>query len=154
MRKSIWGIAIAAAAVSVASAWAMASNSVTIRAARHATVGKRVTVVFSGHDSSPPNARGTFVAAVLEPPLKHGGSRCRNDLGTTEQNHPASKELFFQRLLDTHHTGHYSVKRLMPAFSVPGQWTVCAWQFNNDGRTSTIRPASRAQVHISVVRNG
>jgi hypothetical protein len=154
MKRSVTGIAIAAAAMSAVSAWALPGNSVTIRVARQATVGKRFAVAFSGHDSSPSNARGTFVAAVLEPPLNHGGSRCRSDLGTTEQNHPASKELFFQRLLDTHHTGHYSVKRLMPAFTVPGQWTVCAWQFNNEGRTSTIRPASHAQVHISVIRGG
>jgi hypothetical protein len=60
--------------------------------------------------------------------------------------------LFFQKRLDRHHTGLYRVKKLMPAFNVPGRWTVCAWQFNNDGRTSTISPASHAQVHIAVVR--
>jgi hypothetical protein len=154
MRWSIAGAALAAIALGAGSAWALPGNNIAIRVARHASVGKRTLVIFSGRDSSPSNARGTFVAAVLEPPLINGGSRCRGDLGTTEQNHPASKELFFQKLLDTHHSGHYSVAKLMPRFSVSGQWTVCAWQFNNDGRTSTITPASHGQVHISVTRSG
>jgi hypothetical protein len=151
--KRIAAIGLLAGSIGATSAWAAAGNSISIRVARHASVGQRLVVTFSGRDTSPPNVVGTFVAAVLEPPLTDGGSRCRGDLGTTEQNHPASKELFFQKLLDTHHTGHYSVKERMPRFSARGRWTVCAWQFNNDGRTSTDVPASHAQVHIMVVRS-
>jgi hypothetical protein len=151
--KRIAAIAVLAGSIISAPAWARTGNSISIHVARHAKVGQRLVVTFLGRDSSPPNVRGTFVAAVLEPPLRHGGSRCRGDLGTTEQNHPASKELFFQKLLDTHHTGHYSVKKRMPAFNARGRWTVCAWQFNNDGRTYTDMPASHMQAHITVVRS-
>jgi hypothetical protein len=152
--KGIAGVAIVAAGMSAGSALAVTANSISIGVSRHATVGQRLAVTFSGRDSSPPNIVGTFVAAVLEPPLGHGGSPCRGDLGSTEQNHPASKELFFQKRLDAHHTGHYRVSKLMPAFTVPGSWTVCAWQFNNDGITSTLVPASRSQAHIRVTRKG
>lgn len=138
-------------AVSAVPAWALAANTLVIGVADHATVGARLRVTFSGHDNSPPNVRGTFLAAVLEPPASAGGSRCRSDLATTEQNHPASKEIFFQKLLDTRHTGTYGVSRLMPPLDAPGRWTVCAWQFNNDGRTNTIKSASHAQASITVV---
>lgn len=151
--KRIAAIAVLAGSILAAPAWALTGNSIFIHVARHAKVGQHLVVTFLGRDNSPPNVVGTFVAAVLEPPLKDGGSRCRGDLGTTEQNHPASKELFFQKLLDTHHTGHYSVKKRMPAFTAPGRWTVCAWQFNNDGRTNTDLPASHMQAHVTVVRS-
>lgn len=150
--KRIAALAVLAGSLIVAPAQAVTGNSIFIHVARHARVGQRLMVTFVGRDSSPSNVVGTFVAAVLEPPLQHGGSRCRDGLGTTEQNHPASRELFFQKLLDTHHTGRYSVRKRMPAFNVPGRWTVCAWQFNNDGTTSTDVPASHAQAHITVVR--
>lgn len=148
--KRIAAMALLIGTLASAPAWARAGNSISIHVARHAKVGKRLVVTFSGRDTAPPNVNGTYVAAVLEPPRKDGGSRCRADLGTTEQNHPASKELFFQKLLDTHHTGHYRVKKRMPAFTAAGRWTVCAWQFNNDGSTSTDAPASHAQAHIVV----
>jgi hypothetical protein len=151
--KRITAIAALVGALICAPAWALAGNSIFIHVARRARVGQRLVVSFSGRDSSPTNVRGTFVAAVLEPPLYDGGSRCRGDLGTTEQNHPRSRQIFFQRLLDTHHIGHYRVRARMPAFNRTGRWTICAWQFNNDGRTSTDVPASRAQVHITVARS-
>lgn len=151
--KRIAALALLAGSIVCAPAWALTGNSIFIHVARRAEVGQRLVVRFVGRDSSPPNVRGTFVAAVLEPPIRDGGSRCRRDLGTTEQNHPKSKELFFQRLLDTHHTGHYSVRKRMPAFTAAGRWTVCAWQFNNDGRTSTDVPASHRQAYITVVRS-
>lgn len=151
--RRITAIAVLAGSVFVTSAWAAAGNTISIHVARHAKVGQQLNVAFSGRDTSPSNVLGTFVAAVLEPPLRDGGSRCRADLATTEQNHPASKELFFQKLLDRRHTGYYSVKKRMPAFTVAGRWTVCAWQFNNDGTTSTGTPASHSQVHITVVKS-
>lgn len=150
--RRIAGIAVLAGMLAT-SAWALAGNSISVHVARHAHVGQRLTVTFSGRDGSPPNVLGTFIAAVLEPPLKDGGSRCRADLATTEQNHPASKELFFQKLLDTHHTGHYSLRKRMPAFNASGRWIICAWQFNNDGKTSTGTPASHTQAQISVVQS-
>jgi hypothetical protein len=150
--RKITGVVIAAVGIGAGSAWAATGNSIKIGAAKHARVGQRVEVTFSGRDSSPPNVVGTFVAAVLEPPLNKGGSPCRADLGSTEQNHPASKELFFQKLLDTHHNGHYRVRMSMPAFTTAGRWTVCAWQFNNDGVTNTSKPASDSQAHIQVTR--
>lgn len=143
-------IAVLVAAVAAPAALAEAANSVVISAAYHSRVGRHLTVTFSGRDSAPSNVNGTYLAAVLEPPLRHGGSRCKANLGDTEQNHPRSKQLFFQKLTDTHHTGHYRVSKRMPAFTWTGRWTVCAWQFNNDGSTSTDSPASHAQVHILV----
>lgn len=147
-------IALLSASVGAGTAWAAGANSITIKVAHHGVVGQRLVVTFTGHDSAPSNVVGTFVAAVLEPPLRDGGSRCRGDLGSTEQNHPASRELFFQKRLDPHHTGRYRVAKRMPRLNATGVWTVCAWQFNNDGTTSTDVPASRAQAHIRVVRPG
>lgn len=151
--KRIAATVVLAGSLIASPAQAVTGNSIVIHVARHARLGQRLVVTFVGRDSSPPNVRGTFVAAVLEPPLQHGGSRCRGDLGTTEQNHPASRELFFQKLLDTHHTGRYRVRTRMPAFTVPGRWMVCAWQFNNDGVTSTDVPASHTQAPITVIRS-
>lgn len=154
-RKQLFcATAVAVLIGATATAWGAAGNTLVIGVHHRSEVGQRLRVTFRGADTSPPNVVGTFVAAVLEPPLAHRGSRCRHDLGSTEQNHPASKELFFQKLLDQRHTGRYSVSRLMPAFTVPGRWTICAWQFNNDGQTSTDIPASSAQVHIQVRRRG
>jgi hypothetical protein len=127
-----------------------ASDSLTIHVTRHARVGERLLVTFAGRDSAPSNTVGTHLAAVLEPPLGKGGSRCKQDLALTEQNHPRSKQLLFQKLLDPTHTGSYHYTLRMPRFDVSGSWTVCAWQFNNDGRTTTGTPASHASAHIVV----
>jgi hypothetical protein len=147
-------VGLAVGTVTAATAWALAGNSVAISVGANAGVGQRYWVRFSGSDSSPPNARGTYVGAVLEPPLKKGGSRCKRDLGSTEQNHPASRQLYFQKLLDTGHTGHYSVEKRMPRFTTTGTWRVCAWQFNNDGRTNTDAPASHAEAFVTVRSKG
>jgi len=127
-----------------ASAAAASTNSIHIGTPRHARVGQRLRLTFSGHDSAPSNTLGADIDALLALPRAGGPLRCRSDLALTEQNHPGVYiELARELPVDRAHRGYYTVN-LYRKLHRAGRWRICAWQYNNDGISTTSSPASHA----------
>jgi hypothetical protein len=131
-------------------AFAAAKNSVSIQVGSKALVGDHVQIVFSGHDDAPKSGKGTLLSAVLEPPIGKGGGYCKSDLKATIKNHPRSITLLYQKHEDQTHTGSFKLKMHAPSVNATGKWRVCAWQFNDDGKSSFELPASHASARFVV----
>lgn len=137
-------VSLAVGAFGAASAAATSTNSIHIGLPRHARVGQRLRLTFSGHDSAPSNTLGADIDALLALPRAGGPLRCRSDLALTEQNHPGGYiELARERPVDRGHRGYYTV-HLYRKLHRPGRWRICAWQYNNEGISTTSSPASHA----------
>lgn len=135
-------------------ALAAGADSVRIQLPRHPHTGQALTITFTGRDSAPPSALGARIDALLEPPKRAGGTSCRSDIALTEQNHPGYIELLLQHAVDPGHRHSFRVRVTTPRLTKSGRWLVCAWEYNNEGISTTSAPASHAFRTMIVTRKG
>ena len=147
-------IVVVAWLIAAASAAAAGSDSVVITAPSHAQIQQQVRISFSGSDSAPASALGARIDALLERPASAGGTTCRSDIALTEQNHPhAYIELLLHHAVDPRHKHVFSVRIKTRRLKIIGRWLVCAWEYDNQGISSTSSPAARAVRSFTVTSN-
>ena len=149
--RLIW-IVVGVGLIPAVAAAAAGPDRVVITAPKTAPIRQQARITFSGRDSAPASALGARIDALLERPATAGGTACRSDIALTEQNHPgAYVELLLHRAVDPGHKHVFSVRIKTPRLTIIGRWRVCAWEYDNQGISSTSHPAARAVKSITVM---